>query len=87
MQGYKGVTKPWAWCLQEERPIPLQAYIHLAKLLHKSINPEHIVAHLFLLLDWNLISGADVVAASNIEIVGFWNDTNKFQIGFKCRSN
>ena len=69
-------------CVSEGKDlIPLQAYIHLAMLLHKSDDPEHIAAHLFLLLDWNLISWADMVATSNIKIVRLWNDTIKLQIG------
>ncbi len=40
-----------------------------------------IAPHLLLLLDWNLISCADSVVTSNIEIVGIWNDAIWFQIG------
>lgn len=62
-------------------PIPLAAYIYLATILHESSDPEMIAAHLFLLLDWNLISRAEGVVTANIEIVGLWNDALKFQIG------
>jgi hypothetical protein len=51
-------------------PLPLQAYIFLAELLCKSDDAEHIAAHLFLLLDWNLISRADMIVHSNIELIG-----------------
>ena len=34
-------------------PIPLAAYTHLASILNQSNDPEHVAAHLFLLLDWN----------------------------------
>ena len=42
-------------------PIPLAAYTHLASILNRSNDPEHVAAHLFLLLDWNLMSHADFV--------------------------
>ena len=62
-------------------PIPLVAYIHLASILNRSNDPEHVAAHLFLLLDWNLMSRADFVVTSNIELVGVWNDALCFQVG------
>ena len=62
-------------------PIPLAAYVHLAEILCKSDKPEHIAAHLFLLLDWNLISRAETVVESNIELVGMWSDALRFEIG------
>ena len=42
---------------QTEGKSPLQfaAYEYLADILHCSDNPEHIAAHLFLLLDWNIL--------------------------------
>ncbi len=62
-------------------PIPLAAYTHLASILNRSNDPEHVAAHLFLLLDWNLMSRADFVVTSNIELVGVWNDALRFQVG------
>ena len=49
------------WTVEGKDPIPLAAYMHLATMLHESKDPEMIVDHLFLPLDWNLISRADSV--------------------------
>ena len=62
-------------------PLPLAAYIFLAELLCKSDDAEHIAAHLFLLLDWNLISRADMIVFSNIELIGMGNDCLRFEVG------
>lgn len=61
-------------------PIPFAAYVHLAEILCKSEKPEHIAARLFLLLDWNLMSSAETVVDSNIELVGMWSDALCFEI-------
>ena len=53
--------------------LQIVAYIYLAEILHKSKDPEHIAAHLFLILDWNMISWADCIITSNIELVGVMN--------------
>ena len=62
-------------------PIPLAAYTYLANILHQSDDPVMIACHLFLVLDWNLISRAENVVESNIEIIGLWNDALRFQVG------
>jgi hypothetical protein len=62
-------------------PLPFAAYESLTGILHRCDNPEHITAHLFLLLDWNLISRADGVVTSNISIVSMWSDSLRFEIG------
>ena len=64
-----------------KRPLPFAAYEYLADILRRSDNPEHIAAHLFLLLDWNLISCADGVVTSNISLVSLWSDSLRFAIG------
>ena len=61
--------------------MPFAAFVHLAEILHRSDNPEHIGAHLFLCLDWNMISRADSVITSNIELVGMSSDALTFDIG------
>ena len=38
--------------------LPMAAYKYLAKLLYESPNPEHIPAHTFFVLNWNLVSRA-----------------------------
>jgi hypothetical protein len=62
-------------------PLPFAAYVYLAEILHKSKDPEHIAARLFLLLDWNMISRADSVVSSNIELCGMRDDALVFDIG------
>lgn len=62
-------------------PLPLAAYVYLAEVLCKSQDPEYIAAHFFLLIDWNLISRADLVINANIELVGMWSDCLRFEIG------
>eukprot|EP00956_Cyclotella_meneghiniana_P031529 scaffold83065_cov68-Cyclotella_meneghiniana.AAC.1 len=37
-------------------PMPFAAYEHLCHILHQSRDPQHIAAHLFLTLDWNMLS-------------------------------
>ena len=61
--------------------MPFATYRHLAEILNHSSNPEHVAAHLFLLIDWNLISWADGVISANIELVGMWSDALCFEIG------
>lgn len=46
--------------------LPFAAYTYLCELLHKSSNPEHIAAYLFLVLNWNMISHTNCVITSNI---------------------
>jgi len=62
-------------------PLPFDAYVFLAEILCKDENPEYIAAHLFLLLDWNLISRADMIVNANIELVRAWSDCLMFEIG------
>lgn len=61
-----GSIRSMSYEWQGKVSIPLAVYMHLTSILHKSPDPEHIAARLFLILDWNLTSIADVVAQSNI---------------------
>ena len=54
-----------------KKPLPFCAYKYLAKILFESDEPEHVTAHTFLLLEWNLISRAEYVVDSNIYLVYF----------------
>ena len=67
--------------IEVKNPFPFSAYKYLAKLVFKSDEPEHIVAHTFLLLEWNLISRAEYVVDSNIYLVSFWKYALMFDIG------
>jgi hypothetical protein len=62
-------------------PIPIEAYKHLARILLASVNPEWSKAHLFLLLDWNLISRAKNVMQINIDLVTATDDALVFLPG------
>jgi hypothetical protein len=64
--------------LEGKDPIPFAAYEHLARILFMSKDPEHIAVHLFLLLDWNLISRAEQVVKTHLDLVGVSNDALKF---------
>jgi hypothetical protein len=53
---------------------------HLAHILFLSKDPEHTAVHLFLLLDWNLISRAEQVAKTYLNLGGVSNDALKLFI-------
>ena len=52
-----------------KKPLNLRTYKYLAKILFKSDEQEHVAAHAFLLLEWNIISRAEYVVDSNIYLV------------------
>ncbi len=62
-------------------PISLAAYTYLTKVLIQSDDPKHVSAHIFLLLEWNLISTEDMIINTNIDLVGMYNDLLCFSVG------
>jgi hypothetical protein len=64
-----------------KRPLTLAAYKHLAKVLFESDKPEHVGAHAFLILAWNLISRAEFVIGSNIDAIWWHGDAIMFDVG------
>eukprot|EP00956_Cyclotella_meneghiniana_P034023 scaffold100967_cov120-Cyclotella_meneghiniana.AAC.1 len=62
-------------------PIPFSAYEHLCHILHKSRDPQHIAAHLFLTLDWNMLSRVDFIVTTNVEFIGMSSDAIRFDVG------
>ena len=58
-----------------------RAYQYIANILFKSNEPEHVATHTFLLLKRNLVSRAEYVVDSNIDLVSFYQDTILFDIG------
>lgn len=62
-------------------PLPFQGYELLCSILHRSKDPKHIAAHLFLTLDWNMLSRVDYIVNSNIEFVGMSSDALRFDVG------
>ena len=61
--------------------MPFHAYKYLAKIIFESDEPEHVSAHTFIFLEWNLISRAEYVVDSNIDLVYFQQDDLLFGIG------
>ena len=61
-------------------PFLSSAYKYLAKRFFESDEPEYVVAHTFLLLEWNIISWAEYVVDSNIYLVSFQHDALMFDI-------
>ena len=64
-----------------KKPLPFKAYKYLAKILFESEKPEHVSAHTFLLLEWNLISRAEFVVDSKIDLILYAEDALKFDMG------
>ncbi|KAL3793017.1 hypothetical protein ACHAWO_008273 [Cyclotella atomus] len=62
-------------------PMPFGAYELLCSILHRSRNPQHIAAHLFLTLDWNMLSRVDFIVSSNVEFIGMSSDALRFDVG------
>ena len=58
--------------------MPVAAFRKLAEILFESKKPEHVHAHTFLLLEWNLISRAEYLVDANIDLVSFTKDTLLF---------
>ena len=62
-------------------PMPFSAYELLCQILNKSSNPQYISAHLFLTLDWNMLSRVDFIVSSNVEFIGMSSDALRFDVG------
>jgi hypothetical protein len=70
----KGTRRTTARERQKQDPMPYPAYVHLAKALSTSDKPEHTAAHLFLLLEWNMVSCSEAVVDQHIDLFGVYND-------------
>ncbi len=58
-------------CMIEGKDLmPFPAYVKLASILAQSPDPEQVVAHLFLLLDWNTVSHAKNVCNAHLDWFG-----------------
>jgi len=44
-------------------------------------DPEHVAAHLFLLLDWNMVSHAENVVNSHMDLFGIHDDALLVYLG------
>ena len=54
-----------------KKHLPFAAYRYLANILFTSASPEHVPAHTFLLMEWNLMSCSEYVIDSKIDLVSW----------------
>jgi hypothetical protein len=64
-----------------KKPLPFAAYKYLAKVLFESNKAEHVTAHTFLIIEWNLFSRAEFVVNSKIDSIWCHGDVILFDIG------
>ena len=64
-----------------KKHLPFAAYRYLANILFRSSSAEHVPAHTFLLLEWNLMSRSEFVVGSKIDLVSFEKDALLFDMG------
>lgn len=55
-------------------PMPFAAHVELASILACSEDLEHVAVHLFLLLYWNMVSHAENVANSYMDLFVIFDD-------------
>ena len=67
--------------VEGKSPLPFAAYRLLAKILFQSKKSEHIFAHTFLVLAWNLISRAETIVDAKIDLISFKDDALLFDMG------
>ena len=67
--------------MEGKKALPFEAYKYLAKILFESSEPEHVAAHTFLLVEWNLISRAKFVVDAKIDTIWCKGDAMLFEIG------
>ena len=61
--------------------MPLKPLIYLAQILSCSKNKELFACHLFLLLDWNMVSRAESVVNAHIDLFGIYEDALLVHLG------
>jgi hypothetical protein len=64
-----------------KKPLSFTAYKYLAKVLFESSKAEHVAAHTFLIIEWNLISRAEFVVNSKIDSIRCHGDAILFCMG------
>ncbi len=67
--------------IEGKDPMPFAAYVKLASILACSQDTEHVAAHLFLLLDWNMVSRAENAVNSHIDLFGIFDDALLVYLG------
>jgi len=67
--------------VEGKKQLPFMGYRLLAKILFESDHPEHVYAHTFLIIDWNLVSWSETVIDSKINLVLFEKDSLLFDMG------
>ena len=58
-----------------------KANVELAKILCRSNDCEHMAAHLFLLLDWNMVLHAEAMVSQHIDLFGIYEDALLVHMG------
>ena len=76
-----GKEEAWRVDRGRKKHLPFKTYKKLAEILFESGNPEHNFAHSFLVFNWNLVSGAEYVVESTIDLVAFDGDNLLFDVG------
>ena len=68
-----------------KKPLPFSAYRLLAMILFTGEDPEFVGAHNFLIQEWNLISRAEYLVESKIDLISVGEDALLYDIGkTKC---
>jgi hypothetical protein len=62
-------------------PMSFKACVYLARLLAKSNDPEHVMLHLFLILDWQVVSRAEGVVDQHMDLSGVYEDALLVHMG------
>ena len=63
-----------------EKPLSFKACKYLTEIPFESEKPEHVSTHTFLLLEWNLISRAEFVVNSKIDLILYSEDAPEFDM-------
>ena len=67
--------------VEGKKHMPVAGFKKMAKVLYESPNPEHIPAHSFFVLDWNLVARAEFLVDAKIDLVSFTKDALLFDMG------
>jgi hypothetical protein len=62
-------------------PMSFKAYVYLARLLVKRNDPEHVVLHLCLILDWQMVSHAEGMVYEHMDMFGVYEDALLVHMG------
>ena len=66
--------------VEGKKHLPFVEYRLLTRILFESSKPEHIFAHTFLVLEWNLISRTEYAIDAKIDLMSFTKDALLFDM-------